>query len=149
MGLFPKDFDGCDLNILDGLDIKGWKELKTKLESWGFGAQSDRVKPLPIRGMALEQKQWLTVVEIFSRCSLSFSKDKLVAISGMAKSLSQEMNCDYLAGLWRKDLEHQLLWKVNGAFRSPKEDGTRGPSWSWASVDGAIEIPDWRGYFNQ
>jgi hypothetical protein len=48
--------------------------------------------------MALAQSQWLTMIEIFSRCSLSFSKDELVAISGMAKSLSKEMDCDNLAG---------------------------------------------------
>lgn len=149
LGLVPQDFVGCDLNILDGLDIKGWRTFKTKLESWGFGAQSNRVEPLPIRGMALELSQWISVVEIFSRCSLSFSKDKLVAIAGLAHSLSQTLKCDYLAGLWRRDLEHQLLWKVREPFPAPKRDGTRGPSWSWASVDGKITIPDWRGYFNQ
>lgn len=145
--LSAKDFDGCDLNILDGLDIKGWKKFKTELQDLGFGGSYCRVKSLPVRGMLLEQSQWLTVVEIFSRCSLSFSKDKLVAISGMAKSLSQEMNCDYLAGLWRKDLEHQILWKVEVVRPAPKKDGTRGPSWSWASVDGAIKIPEWSGFF--
>jgi hypothetical protein len=43
-------------------------------------------------------------------------KDKPVAFLGIAKSLSQEMNCDYLAGLWRKSLEHQSPWKVNRHF---------------------------------
>lgn len=147
LGLSPRDFDDCDLNILDGLDIKGWKKFKTKMEGWGFGAQSSRIEPLPFRGMAYELSQWVTVVEIFSPCSLTFSKDRLVAISGMAQSLSQKLNCDYLAGLWRRDLEHQLLWKVTRPFQAPKKDGTRGPSWSWASVDGAIKIPDWSGYF--
>jgi hypothetical protein len=88
-------------------------------------------------------------VEIFSNCALLYSKDKLIAIAGMARMISLDMKCSYLTGMWRKDLEHQLLWNVKKAMPSIKKDGTRGPSWSWASVDGGIEISDWSGYFYQ
>jgi hypothetical protein len=145
--LSPRDFDGSDLNILDGLDIRGWNKFKAKLESWGFGSQLNRVKPLQVRGTSLELRKWVTIVEIYSHCSLSYPKDKLVAISGIAQLLGQKLNCDYLAGMWRRDLEHQILWKVTRSLPAPKKDGTRGPSWSWASVDGGVEIPEWSGYF--
>jgi hypothetical protein len=147
LGLELRDLEGCDLSVLDGLKIKGWEKLKQTLTDWGFGAGQLRIEPLPVRGMVLTLRQWTMVVSIYSRCSLSFSRDKLVAISGLAQSLSQDLKCDYLAGLWRKDLEHQLLWKVIKPLPAPKKDGTRGPSWSWASVDGAVEIPEWDGYF--
>lgn len=141
--LYPYQFDGCDLNVLDGLQIKGWKRAKKIMESWGLGASTPRISSLPCKGMMLEQLQWIRVVEIFSQCSLTFSSDKLVAVAGLAKSLSDGMQCEYLAGLWRKDLEHQLLWKVVHPVTTVQSDGTRGPSWTWASVDGPVIIPDW------
>ncbi|KAG4442991.1 hypothetical protein IFR05_001522 [Cadophora sp. M221] len=145
--LVPRKFIGCDINILDNLSIKGWEKFKRELKRLGIGLVFDRPSVLPIRGMTLEQQQWLSVVEIYTRCALTFAKDKLVAISGMARELSKDMDCEYLAGLWRRDLEHQILWKVKGAHPATKKEDMRGPSWSWASVVGEIEIPDWRGYF--
>jgi hypothetical protein len=50
------------------------------------------------------------------------------------------MGCDYLAGMWRTELERNLLWSVKNTFRRPRE--FRAPSWSWASVDGGINIPE-------
>ena len=148
LGLTPQDFEDCDLDILDGLDIKGWGKFKAQLQGWNIGQQANSVEPRPIRGMPHGLDQWVAVVRFFSRCSLSFSSDKLVAISGMAQTLAPKLKCDYLAGLWRKDLEHQLLWKVIQPRPAPEKNHTRGPSWTWASVDGEIDIPEWGGYFS-
>lgn len=145
--LAPRHFEDCDLSILDGLGIRGWKNFKAQLQSWGFGPDSKHVEVLPIRGMSLGLKQWVTTVQLFSRCDLTLSKDKLIAVSGMAQSLAPDMRCEYLAGLWRKDLEHQLLWKCLRPRAAPVQDGTRGPSWTWAAIDGEVEIPSWSGYF--
>ena len=49
---------------------------------------------------------------------------------------------EYLAGLWRKDIEKQLLWFAKSPSTEAKYFAYRAPSWSWASNDGAIEIPD-------
>ncbi len=148
LGLTPQYFEDCDLDILDGLDIKGWEKFKAQLQGWNIGRQANSVEPRPIRGMPQGLNQWAAVVRFFSRCSLSFSSDKLVAISGMAQTLAPKLKCDYLAGLWRKDLEHQLLWKVTQPHPAPEKNNTRGPSWTWASVDGEIDIPEWGGYFS-
>ena len=150
LALTPEDFEGCDIDSLDGLGIEGWEKFKNKLRKWGVGKQAvaqGNVEARPIRGMTLEQRQWCTVVEVYSGCALSYSKDKLIAVSGMANTISQDMNCAYLAGMWRRDLEHQLLWKVKNAMPDVKRDITRAPSWSWASVDCAVKIPAWDGYF--
>ncbi|PVH73820.1 HET-domain-containing protein [Cadophora sp. DSE1049] len=122
-------------------------KFKQRLIELGIGQDSERLSVRPLRGMTLEQKQWIPLVEIYTRSALTFSKDKLVAISGMAREISGDMKCEYLAGLWRQDLEHQLLWKVITPHPATKKEDMRGPSWSWASVDGAVEIPGWRGYF--
>jgi len=85
---------------------------------------------------------WNCVVSIYSRCELTFEQDKLVALAGVARALKVQMGCDYLAGMWRTELERNLLWSVGSKFRRPEE--YRAPSWSWASVDGGIIIPERR-----
>jgi hypothetical protein len=88
---------------------------------------------------------WNCVVSIYSRCELTFEKDKLVALAGVARALKVQMGCDYLAGMWRIELERNLLWSVESKFTRPEED--RAPSWSWASVDGEIKMPERRSRF--
>jgi hypothetical protein len=85
---------------------------------------------------------WNYVVSIYSRCELTFEQDKLVALAGVARAMKVQMGCDYLAGMWRTELERNLLWSVDSTFRRPRE--YRAPSWSWASVEGRIEIPERR-----
>ncbi|KAK4163275.1 HET-domain-containing protein [Cladorrhinum sp. PSN259] len=88
-------------------------------------------------------RKWCDIVRAYTECKLSYGSDKLVAIAGLAQMISGVMKCQYLAGLWRKDLEHQLLWKVISPSPAAPRDGTRGPSWSWASVDGGVEWERW------
>jgi hypothetical protein len=144
------DFDRSNIDLLDEFGIEGWEEFKLQLQEWGFGrgrADADGdIRPPPIKGMALEQEQWRDLVETYSKCALSYSEDKLMAISGMAKILSKEMDCDYVSGMWRRDLEHQLLLFVHPPVAAVKDNGTRGPSWAWTSVDGPIIIQSWQGW---
>jgi hypothetical protein len=92
--------------------------------------------------MSSEMSRWIGIVSTYSGCSLTYSKDKLVAISGIAKFMRTSMGCRYLAGLWDRDLEHQLLWEV--VRNRPKaKDTTRAPSWSWASIDAYVRLGDW------
>lgn len=101
-------------------------------------------------GMTLEQayKKWANVVTLFSAGGLLFQADKLPALSGLAKrfriSLEERFGVEdeYLAGMWRGDLEQQLLWLI-GPYGDPPRKGvhpaSRGvPTWSWASVNGVI-----------
>lgn len=52
---------------------------------------------------------WHTIVGIYSRCSLTRAKDKLVAISGLAKRVQSCLSDAYLAGLWKESLPSELL----------------------------------------
>jgi hypothetical protein len=61
--------------------------------------------------LATERKGWQWIVARYSRTSMTFSKDVLPALSGMAKQrLSHLHNDTYLAGLWRSPLLSDLLW---------------------------------------
>jgi len=88
---------------------------------------------------------WQFIVEQYCKASLSHTSDKLVAIAGIAKFLQvldPRQYDDYFAGLWRKDIEKQMLWTVReGPIREPVENRPayyRAPTWSWASIDGPV-----------
>ncbi len=88
---------------------------------------------------------WNDLVQHYTKCNLTMSKDKLVAISGIVKRLQPLFKTDYLAGLWRDDLLKQLLWQVETYedgkrfLAGEKRPEYRAPSWSWASIDAPIE----------
>jgi len=87
---------------------------------------------------------WDTITRLYTLGKLTFSEDKLVAISGIARAVQQETQDQYLAGLWRKDIEVQLCWSQNSPGRRlPQHMNYRAPSWSWASVDdeGFVSYP--------
>ncbi len=44
---------------------------------------------------------WPEIVKMYSRCNVTFSKDKLVALAGVARVAESESGDHYLAGLWR------------------------------------------------
>lgn len=92
---------------------------------------------------------WKRIVEVYSKTKLTMSRDKLIALSGIARWFHQELFADtkdnastkYIAGMWNQYLESQLLWRVEPVFK----DGVfsnhatrhllRAPSFSWASLD--------------
>jgi hypothetical protein len=45
-----------------------------------------------------------------------------------------EIDDDYVAGLWKKNIESQLLWEVAEPDERPLPSVP--PSWSWASLMG-------------
>ena len=86
----------------------------------------------------LALRLWSQVVERYTTCKLSYPRDKLVAIAGIAK-IVQEAICDeYCAGLWVQSFPTQLLWLSSSDKAQPQP--YRAPSWSWASVDTAVTI---------
>jgi hypothetical protein len=87
---------------------------------------------------------WRTLCSHYAYRELTFPEDKLPAISGIASNIAKKVHSDYLAGLWRNNLAHDLFWKTVAAATKPRD--YRAPSWSWASVDGRINWPLWRGF---
>ena len=56
----------------------------------------------------LPKSMWPWIVQHYSRCKLTFNEDKFPAVSGLARVLHLQTNDQYLAGLWRRDIELQL-----------------------------------------
>ncbi|KAH9209868.1 hypothetical protein DL95DRAFT_309068, partial [Leptodontidium sp. 2 PMI_412] len=65
---------------------------------------------------------WDLILMTYTSRSLIDSKDKLPALSAMAKMYHESTNDEYLAGLWRNDLPGALLWARDevGAIYFPR-----------------------------
>jgi hypothetical protein len=84
---------------------------------------------------------WYIAVQEYSKRNMTKISDKLPAISGLASSVQQSLGYSYLAGIWEEEFHSGLLWVPGGdpkSNNSTKRTTYRAPSWSWASVDGAI-----------
>lgn len=157
----PK-FELRDDRILPEVPVKGLDPMKD-----GKQLRKFRLEGAPEPDAHLPQydlyafELWARVVETYSRLHLTNSRDKLIALSGIAHHMSGILSgsetisrlmgpVKYVAGLWDKYLESQLLWRIEPVFqhsnstfqhlsqRPKTRDGAyfyRAPSFSWASVD--------------
>lgn len=87
---------------------------------------------------------WNQITEIYSKSKLSFSSDKLACLSGIVSVIAQRTSLEYIAGMWMSSLPVTLLWlrsRLNGSpMIQPRWRGA--PSWSWASIEGAIWVTE-------
>ena len=95
-------------------------------------------------------KLWSIVVSWYTKCQLTMERDKLIAISGLAKHISRFIDGQYIAGLWlmndpKLSVSHQLLWEVEqrdvvSEQKTKYPANNRAPSWSWAAIDGPVNM---------
>ncbi|KAF2186877.1 HET-domain-containing protein [Zopfia rhizophila CBS 207.26] len=92
---------------------------------------------------------WKIAVRKYTVCALTMGKDKLLAMWGIAKLVRDARRIEYGAGLWEENLEEQLAWRVADCVLEERPSESKDkylardiPSWSWASMDGAIEVQD-------
>lgn len=82
---------------------------------------------------------WWKIVKLYSVCELTYERDKLVAISGIAREIfNRNHSVEYVAGLWRSDIESQLCWKIRVPADRPATP--QAPSWSWATTNGTTSL---------
>jgi hypothetical protein len=79
------------------------------------------------------RKSWASIVQIYSQLELSFARDCLPALSGIAQDIQRDRKEQYLAELWERDLPQALLWRMEFAGTRPEE--YRAPTWSWVSCE--------------
>jgi len=100
---------------------------------------------------------WRTLVQEYSTLNLSYSTDRLLALSGLANQVVKGGPLGrYIAGMWEADLISDLLWEASHRQRS-EHDGDRcevdsvmrqnTPTWSWASFGCCVNI-SWRCLFD-
>ncbi|KAE9373390.1 HET-domain-containing protein, partial [Stipitochalara longipes BDJ] len=79
---------------------------------------------------------WQNQISQYSTKDLTYSSDRLPAISGLAKIVQQYSKYNYLAGLWKSTLLEGLTWHVEEDKNIVRiiPESYVAPSWSWASV---------------
>jgi hypothetical protein len=91
-------------------------------------------------------RYWNDITFAYSGLKLTFEKDKLPALSGVAKQmLSQRDGDEYISGLWRSTIISDLRW-TSFERNSRRPSSYRAPSWSWASLDGTVQVMDYDIY---
>ncbi|KAF2496957.1 HET-domain-containing protein [Lophium mytilinum] len=84
---------------------------------------------------------WISAVRNYTSCDLTNGNDKLIALWGIAKLVRDALEEEYGAGLWAYKLEEQLAWRVSECTLDERPVDLRdNPSWSWASMNGTIEL---------
>lgn len=84
---------------------------------------------------------WDSILEEFTSRHLTYRKDRLPALSGIASKLRKYGACTgrFVAGMWETGLEFQLMWYTVDITRtnsfSSVQPNSRIPTWSWAHRD--------------
>ncbi|EGS19885.1 putative chromosome transmission fidelity protein [Thermochaetoides thermophila DSM 1495] len=89
---------------------------------------------------------WHVTVSDYTLLRLTYSSDKLPAISGIATVIQRKTNWHYLAGLWRETLLTDLCWYVwppppappnatsSPCGGKPQKQRRKSPTWSWITI---------------
>lgn len=89
-------------------------------------------------------KNWDSIILAYSTCNLTYDRDKLVAISGLAQLVHSDSKVRYVAGMWMDRFIVQLCWRVESSMSSDRYEEYIAPSWSWASIPptrGGVSMP--------
>lgn len=112
-----------------------------RTERWEPSATATRGLHRLIESEKFSLAIWYDIVDDFAQRNLSYQKDRLVALSGVAKQAAKSMGLpphSYKAGLWESDLYRGLLWSNQNSSSSRMccvpQDEYVAPSWSWASI---------------
>lgn len=88
---------------------------------------------------------WENLKEIYSSCHITRASDKSTAIAGLASRFERVLQDQYIAGMWKAQLPHQLLWRVWTSIYPLRSELTvekqdfQVPSFSWLSVNCPIQ----------
>jgi len=100
-------------------------------------------------GPRAKTEAWTSTVVGYTARQLTFNSDRLAALSGYAKLLGSKRPYDqYLAGMWKSELLEQLLWyRSSKSDPNPRLSPSCAPTWSWASIDSAVNFTYWPDYY--
>jgi len=94
---------------------------------------------------------WDWLLRQYGHRSVTFDKDRLPAIAGLARMLGDVLQDQYLAGIWKGDLQCGLIWEsirdhdslsrsLEAHILNIRERNYVAPSWSWASCSAVASM---------
>lgn len=82
---------------------------------------------------------WTKLIEDFTSRNITFSTDRIFAIQAVMNTVQEKYKLTPLCGLWRETLTRSLHWSAKEGFNSLQPHSSYlAPSWSWASLEGAV-----------
>jgi hypothetical protein len=138
------------------MSIRGSREIAERLRNLSAATQgifkNHPAKENEPREPLIERASlWNSIVQDYTGRELSFTSDRMKAISGIASELSSYWKDVYIAGMWKTTAVQNLawtarqpcewpLWKSFTTEVRPASVGARlrGPSWSWGSWSGQV-----------
>jgi hypothetical protein len=84
--------------------------------------------------LLLSIPNWIGTAEFYSQAKVTYPTDRLIALAGIAKRVQEYTHDEYLAGMWLKDLDIQLLWQTSYPADILESDEYVAPSWSWVCL---------------
>jgi hypothetical protein len=110
---FPDSFDDGSISR-PGTKFRIWNEPKVTID-----------------------EKWSAIVSDYSGKDVTFRKDKLVALSGVARQFATKFETTYLAGMWKENLVVQLTWFTTEPSATDIQDSM--PSWTWLAISTHVE----------
>ncbi|KAI0836505.1 HET-domain-containing protein [Hypoxylon sp. FL0890] len=101
---------------------------------------------MQLRGDSIKDlsRLWKDIVEAYLVKGITYDKDRLPALAGIAQLFSQRGLGRYVNGLWEPTLVSDLFWTLDWSFGgnygiiAKRSTDKAMPSWSWASVSGSF-----------
>lgn len=128
-------------------DAPGSSNLRHSLAKFAGGGSAARsTTPDTIKRQTPQEKveAWYFIVSEYTRRDMTYMSDRLPGISGIATCWERAERDTYHAGLWERELPRHLLWFSHSVgLMAPTRGSVRhpdyyAPSWSWASITGAV-----------
>ncbi|KAF4632622.1 hypothetical protein G7Y89_g5502 [Cudoniella acicularis] len=86
---------------------------------------------------------WSQIRLHYASAALTYQRDKLVAITDIARHIHKRTGHNYYAGIWENNFHREFCWLKIPPFK-PGGEGPPDlsiPSWSWASTLGSVKTP--------
>lgn len=83
---------------------------------------------------------WKALIEDFTERDITISTDRLPAIQAVMNKVIERYRLTPICGLWYETMTTTLHWGPKNGLHSLKPQASyMAPTWSWASLEGAIE----------
>lgn len=117
-------------------------------ENSGLKAITDSAGTLYYSGRGSQQiasRGWANIVEVYSSKDLTFPKDRLPALAGIAEEYGNATGREYICGLWWEDMKQSFGWSRNHTTSRARRPDNSLPTWSWASIETEVMLHDSEG----
>jgi len=105
----------------------------------------------PLFERDFDESCWSDFIALYSKTEFTDPTDRLIALSSLARLHHQQRSRDdhYCAGMWKNCLVRSITWHRTDPPTPATSDRLGiAPSWSWASIVGGVQYPEFIGNGN-